>query len=323
MSSRSAVVGGFILGAFTLILAGTLFFGGTKMFTNKTRVAVFFDEPIAGLDTGSAVTFHGVRVGSVTSVAVEFSTDKMNVRTPVYLEIEANRVVLIGKPFGGTSAEFDGLITAGLRAQLTLQSLVTGQLSVDLDFRPGTPVVLVGSIPDVPEIPTVPSTLGQLRTELANVPLRELAVAVQKGFDSFTRLADHVDAKLEPLADSIGRTADAATHTVQTVDTAVQRLQADASATLHGLDLLVLDGRHQLDLRGQEVSLTLAGADSAIHQAEILLQSVTGLVEPRSAFRDDLASTVRDMAAVASSLRNFSATLERNPNAILMGRGGQ
>ena len=37
-------------------------------------------------------------------------------------------------------------------------------------------------------------------------------------------------------------------------------------------------------------------------------------------FRDDLEATVRDIAAAASSLRRFAATIEQNPNALLTGR---
>ena len=38
------------------------------------------------------------------------------------------------------------MVQAGLRAQLAMQSFVTGQLRVDLDFRPDTPAQLVGAI---------------------------------------------------------------------------------------------------------------------------------------------------------------------------------
>jgi paraquat-inducible protein B len=47
------------------------------------------------------------------------------------------------------------------------------------------------------------------------------------------------------------------------------------------------------------------------------------MAEPSSQFRGDLQATVRDLAASASSLRNFAETIERNPNALLMGRSSR
>lgn len=320
MSARPAVVGGFILGALALGVAAILFFGGVQLFATTRRVVVFFSESVAGLDVGAPVTFHGVRIGSVQSTSVHFSADTLTARIPVFLEIQPKQITWEGKKLGGTMADYERLVQAGLRAQLALQSIVTGQLRVDLDFRPGTPAQVIGTIKGVPEIPAVPSELGQLRNELTNLPLRELADAAQRTLRSLGRLSDHLDAKLDPLADSVQHTADAAARTLQTTDEAVRRVQADASTALHDLDSLLVDTRRQVDVRGSELSRTLTTSDRAAGQAETLLESLNGLAEPRAPFRGDLEAAARDLAASASSLRSFSETVERNPNALLIGR---
>src|SRR5271165_4363559 len=222
MSSRPAVVGGFILGALALGVATILLFGGMRLFATSSRVVVFFSESLAGLDVGSPVTFHGVRIGSVQSMAVVYSTETMTARTPVLLELELNKVILEGKRLNGYEPDFERLVRAGLRAQLAMQSFVTGQLRVDLDFQPGTPAQLVGAAPGVPEIPTVPSELGQLRNELTQLRLHELADTAQRALASVGRLSDHLDATLDPLAQSAHRTLDAATQTLQTTNEAVR-----------------------------------------------------------------------------------------------------
>ena len=319
MSPRPAVVGGFILGALGLGVAAILFFGGVRLFATTARVVVFFNESVAGLDVGAPVTFHGVRIGSVQNIAIQFSTDTMTAHIPVFLELEPEKITWEGKRLSGNMADYQRLVEAGLRAQLALQSLVTGQLRVDLEFRPGTPAQLVGTIPSVPEIPTVTSELGNLRNQLTNLPLREIADAAQRAFKSFGHLSDHLDARLDPLIDSAQRAADAATRTLQTADKAVREVQPEVSTTLRDLDSLIVDAHGQLDARGAELSRTLTTADRAARQAETLLGSLNGLAEPRSSFRGDLEATVRDLAAAASSLRNFAQTVERNPNALLMG----
>ncbi len=272
MTSRPAVVGGFILGALALGVAGILFFGGMRLFATSTRVVVFFSESLAGLDVGSPVTFHGVRVGSVQSMALVYSTETMTARTPVFLELERNKVILEGTRLNRYEPDFEQLVRAGLRAQLALQSFVTGQLRVDLDVRPGTPAQLVGAAPGVPEIPALPSELGQLRNELTQLRLRELADTAQRAFASVGHLSDHLDATLDPLAQSAHRTLDAATQTLQTTNEAVRRVQADASTTLRDLDSLIVDAHGQLGARGGELSRALTTADRTLRHAETLIE---------------------------------------------------
>ena len=318
MRARPAVVGGFILGAFALGVAAILFFGGEQLFATTSHVVLFFNEFIGGLDVGAPVTFRGVRVGSVENTAIRFSTKTMTARIPVVLGIQSERITWEDTKLG--VGDFERLVQAGLRAQLSLQSLVTGQLRVDLEFRPGTPAHFVGTISGVPEIPTVPSELGQFRNQLANLPLRELADSAQRALASFERLSDHLDAKLDPLADSAHRALEAATQTLQKTDEAMGRVQAEASSALHDLDSLLVDAQRQLDARSSDLGRTLTAADHAARQAETLLNSLNSLAEPRAQFRSNLEATARDLAATASSLRSFSNTIERNPSALLMSR---
>src|SRR5262249_39555456 len=57
----------------------------------------------------------------------------------------------------------------GLRAQLGLQSIVTGQLLVSLEFMPDTPVRLAHLEPALIEIPTVPTELQQWTARIDRV----------------------------------------------------------------------------------------------------------------------------------------------------------
>jgi paraquat-inducible protein B len=321
ISSKPAVVGGFILGALALAAAGILFFGGTRWFSASARVVVFFPESVANLDVGAPVTFNGVRIGAVESVSVHVSAHNMTARIPVYLKIDTSRMIWDGKPFA--ASDNADLVRAGLRAQLALQSMITGQQRVDLLFRPSTSAQLVGATEGVPEIPAIPSDFGALRNQLTGLQLRELTDSAQRTLAAVGRLATHIDTALDPLIERVERTADAATHTLQTTDGAVRTLQADASVALHDLDSALVSVRQQVDARGGELGHTLAAADRTMSQAEKLLASLNGAAEPGSDLREDLQATVRDLAASASSLRNFAETVERNPNAIVMGRSSR
>ena len=166
-SAKPAAVGGFVLGALIIVVVAILFFGGPQAFSSKTKAVVYFDGSVGGLGPGSPVTFRGVRVGSVSAVALLVDAKRMQARIPVQLKLEPDRVTLVSGSTG--PAMLRRLIEAGLKARLESESLVTGQMLVDLDFNPELPVHLVGEADtDVPEIPSMP--VGSGRTAPAAYP---------------------------------------------------------------------------------------------------------------------------------------------------------
>ena len=120
MSTKPAVVGGFILGALALGVAAILFFGGTQIFAKESRAVVFFDESVAGLTVGAPVTFHGVQIGSVESIVVQFSANTLTARVPVFLQIDSSRITWEGKQLSGGAADFDRLVGLPPNAHLPL-----------------------------------------------------------------------------------------------------------------------------------------------------------------------------------------------------------
>jgi paraquat-inducible protein B len=321
-AARPAVVGAFVLGGLALAVAAILFFGGTRLFAPTTRAVIFFEGSVAGLDIGAPVTFRGVRVGSVQHVALHLSTDG-RARIPVTVELLPGQVLLEGEEVRrGTGLE--RFVAAGLRAQLVMQSFVTGQLRIDLDFRPGTPATTVAAdTGGLPQIPALPSDFERLRATLSEVPVQDLAQTAQRVLHSVERLAGKLEAELGPLLDSTRHGVDAATRTLETTEQAVVRLQVDVSRTVLELDGLVAGARQQVDNRGTEVARVLGSVDRLARRAEALLASVDGLAAPRSPFRADLEATARDLAAGAASLRGFARAVERDPSALLRGGGAR
>jgi paraquat-inducible protein B len=125
---------------------------------------VYFQDSVGGLAVGAPVTFRGVAIGSVSRVALLVDPVTLTARIPVYLQLEPDRVTLVeNSPHHPMLRQ---LVEAGLRAKLVSQSLVTGQMQVDLDMSPETPARFVGPKDgDVPEIPAVQSDLQELRTQ--------------------------------------------------------------------------------------------------------------------------------------------------------------
>ena len=101
-----------------------------------------------GLNIGAPVDFRGVNIGTVTDIKIVLNKKDLSLLIPVFIEIDPNRI-----SFDGTESELKKLvetkgtetftqllINRGLKAQLAMQSLVTGQLGIHLDFYPDKPV---------------------------------------------------------------------------------------------------------------------------------------------------------------------------------------
>ena len=124
------------------------------------------------------------------SINIHWDEEIKDFRIPVVVRTKADSV------FTEEELKHEGrllhdLINQGLRAQLAMQSFVTGQLMIQLDFFPKTKAVLYSDRrSNLPQIPTVPSQLEKLSDALDNVPLEDIAarfLSALEGFDALVR----------------------------------------------------------------------------------------------------------------------------------------
>jgi paraquat-inducible protein B len=321
--TKSAAVGGFVLGGLALAVAAILILGGHQLFVNKLRVVVFFNNSVAGLEVGAPVTLRGVKVGSVESMKIYLKLPELIPVIPVYLEIEPDKVSWTNGSLRAGAADVEQAVKAGLRAQLATQSLVTGQLSINLDFHPDAPAPSVGTGVDAPEIPSIPSDLQHFRDEITELKLPELADKARVALDAIDHIVGELNGRVGPLADSIRQTSDAARTTLETATGAVRQVQLDASRTLGDIDQLSTVTQGQVETAGKEIEAVLTALSGTIAKADVVVGSLNDMTAVRAPLRADLESTLRDLAASANSLRDFSRQIERNPSALLLGRASK
>ena len=319
-ASRATAVGGFVLGGLALGAIAVVLFGSFRVFTSDLRVVVFFQDSVAGLAVGAPVTLRGVRVGTVRSMKVYLKLPELVPVIPVYLDLEPGQVSWTNGSLRAGAADVQIAVEAGLRAQLSTQSLVTGQLSVNLDFHPDTIARLVGTDQGVPEIPTITSDLQRIKDEIADLKLSELAEKARTALTDIDQLAGELTGKLGPLADSLRQTSDTARGTLETAGEAVRQLQLNASRTLDDIDSLAVSTKGQIATAGKQIEGVLGELSRTTAKADTVISSLNDLAGTRAPLRGDLEATMRDLAASASSLRNFSRDLERNPGNLLLGR---
>jgi paraquat-inducible protein B len=319
-AKTSTAIGAFVLGALALGVIAILVFGGRNLFSPKLRVVAYFQNSVAGLAIGAPVTLRGVQIGTVSSMKVYLKLPELVPVIPVYMDIEPTQVSWTSDPLTAGASDLDLAIKAGLRAQLATTSLVTGQVSVNLDFYPNTVAKVSGESGGVTEIPTIPSDLQQVKNEIEDLKLPDLVERARTALAGINEIIGEMTGRVGPLVDSVRQTSDAAHVTLDTATGAVKQVQQDASRALDSIDHLSKTTEGEVKTAGKEIASVATSADKTVGHADKVVGNLGDLTAPRSPLRDDLEAAARDLAASAASLRNFSRTVEEKPNAILLGR---
>ena len=297
--SKPFVVGSFIFGALALGVLAILAFGGMTLFAHKLRVVVVFSDSIAGLEVGAPVTFRGARIGRVEGMRLHIDVQRQTSWLPVYLDLDLDRIAWAGGSVGGKRADLQAAVDSGLRAQLVSQGLVGGDMSVNLDYRPGTPALRAGKTQDAFEIPTVTSDLQDLKDQLLKLDLPEIGQKTRDVLTSVQHVSDQLGARIGPLADGLQTT-------LATTTEAVRRLQSDSARALGDIDRLANESRSQIATNGDDLDRVLRRAEEATDGADALVASLNDMTSPRG----DLQASLRDLAASAGSLRGLTHDLD-------------
>ena len=137
--ANKTVIGIFVVGAIALVVIAIVLLGSGKFFKQTLRAVCYFEGSVGGLNIGAPVVFRGVKIGSVTDVLLRADSTKLTFTIPVYIEIEPDKFTVVGARPKQLGQNLKTFIDRGLRATLEMQSIVTGQMQVGLDFYPDKP----------------------------------------------------------------------------------------------------------------------------------------------------------------------------------------
>ncbi len=315
-----SAVGFFVIGAIVLIVAAVLLFSSGHLLSRTFTLVAVFPGSLKGLTVGASVEIRGVRIGSVKDIKVLTDLKSKSITVPVYLEIVRDSMEDMAfhsraseeKTKQEMLRELDSLIRAGLRAQLSLKSMVTGQLVVDIDFHPDTPIHLTGVDERYPEIPTVEAITDRMINQIQNLPLQDLVYKAVQLLENLDHLLNSQDVR-GTLA-NIHQATQRTNHLLKHVDAQIEPLSASIQSTLTGIATLT---RH---IDGQ-VQPVLAAAMTTLSAARKTLHHVDELIGKDSTTRADMERALTELAKAAASLRTLSDYLERHPEALLKGKG--
>jgi phospholipid/cholesterol/gamma-HCH transport system substrate-binding protein len=322
MSARAnpTAIGLFMIGAIVATVVGVAVLASNTWFGDRTTFISFFGESVNGLDRGAPVKFQGVPVGTVTGLLIQIDQSDKTFQVPVQYEVDLTRLTSRSGTFVDLNDPqvLQEQIRDGLRAQLQMESLVTGQLYVELTYRddPEPPQLAQGPTA-FPEIPTTRSLLAAFGTEAGSlvddvldvlIRINEMLAEVDmKGINTAVVSAAQATEQLvgsEELRTAIGEIPEMTAQFGQAMDGLVQ-LMEQLSAEIEPL-------HSQLADTNDEVVLTLQTMRQAIEE-------MRGSLSTDSGVGYQMQQAMESLGDAAEALRSLAISLERNPDMLLRG----
>jgi paraquat-inducible protein B len=255
--------------------------------TEIRRFVMYFKGSLRGLSAGAPVELHGINIGEVKSMDVEYDENRRSLRFPVVVELYPQRIR--GKaskaPRNAAQADdaeaasrrlLDSLVRQGLRAELKTGNLLTGQKFVALDLYQDPPSDRVDWNESPSIFPTISSGLDEIQDSLGSIARKIDKIPF-----------DQLATKILTTMGTLEQTLKSADHLLQNVD-----------GTL-----------------APQVQATLAEAQAAMKNAKEILAEDSPL-------SSDLGATLLQVSRAAKSLSALVDYLERHPESLLRGKPG-
>ncbi len=275
-----------------------------KSYAIKRYYWLYFNQTVRGLSAGAPVEIKGIKIGEVVNVELQFDLRTEDFRIPVLIMIEPERIkalitkagnvvkneevssrILASQQDDQTHKRIQLLVDKGLRAQLKTGNLLTGQLYVDLDFyRDAMPEKLAIENGYL-VLPTMPTPIMQVVDRL-----------------------DHLLKAIEQIQfDKIG----------QSVETAVK----DLSTLL--VELKSLFNKINSETIPQINNETLPKINTSLDELKKTLAGIDQMLGADSALNYNTRKITDEFSTAIRSLRSLIELLERNPQALLLGKEGE
>jgi paraquat-inducible protein B len=273
-------------------------------FLRHVQFVSYFPGAVSGLQSGSLVTFQGLRVGQVLDVGLEYDHESDSIRVPVHYEVEPERLANIQVVAGrGPLENTRILVQRGLRAELQSANLLTGQMRVALQIDPDAAPAELGQEGNVLVMPTVSggfagiqAAASQLLSKLSRMPLEQIGKNLN---DTLKGVSDKVNGP--ELADALVKLQE----TLGNAQEVVKHVDAGLSPVMARLPAVAADLQSSVTKTGQ------------------LVGSANDAYGMNSKFNRDIGSLLGQLNDTARSLRALADLLTRHPEALVRGRTNQ
>jgi paraquat-inducible protein B len=263
-----------------------------KTYLVKNYWVLYFAGSVRGLSPGAPVEFRGIKIGKVVDIKLEFDTRGRDFRIPVLVEMEAERFI----PTSELAQEeerrtiLDFLVEKGLRAQLKIGNLITGQQLVSFDIFPNAPRRQIAWNDPYPQFPTVPTPIEEISSQVS-----------------------HILTKLDkmPLEQIGNDLRDTVRSTKQLMG--APELQ-EAARNLNGI---LMETQQLIGELRTGVTPDIA---ATLSQAKQSLAAVETILNEDAPLQVNINNALVELTAAARSLRALTDYLERHPEALIYGK---
>ena len=321
--ANPTLIGAFVLGAIILGAATVLLLAGGQWFQERRQHVLYFEGAAQGLQVGAPVVFLGVKVGTVKRIRLGLDAENRRFMVPVTIEVEPN---MVQSPHGEQVDLRDRdtirqLVERGLRGRLKMQSLLTGQLYIDLDFYPGKPARFIGNDPEVSEIPTIQTAVEELASKLDGFPMDTFLADLAGISQSLNKALSSEAAKKIPVR------LEATLAHLQSLTGKLDREGGPLLAEIRA-DLLEM---HKALAATQAAMLKVGGVaeaggpmvaslGKAGEELAKTAQTLQGLAGEASPSVQQLSTALQEISRAARALRLLAETLEQQPEAVWQGK---
>ena len=335
MSQRAnpTAIGLFVVGAILLAVAGVGALGSQQLFSSRTTFVSYFEESVNGLDVGAPVKFKGVPIGEVTDIKLRVDLQNETFQVPVQYAIDLKPVTdTTGAPLDlDNPVLLRDQIEDGLRAQLQLESIVTGKLYVELTYvsNPDSVVVAQDRSPHL-QIPTELSPLARLGEEASGLMTNLRRFDVSKINENLVSFLVNANNKLEQLdAAKINRSILATIGSIRDVveskelRTAVEdapKITGRLRTTTAEAERLVTRLNEKVDPTADELKTTNKELRATLRKMQSTLTELDRTLSTDSGIGYRAQDALEKLSNAAEALRVLVQSLERNPSMFIRGR---
>ena len=318
MRSPAFRTGLFVLAGIVAVIAVVFVLSGGG-FSHSEHFESYFRESVQGLNVGSAVEFRGVTIGKVTNIGL-VSAEYPPQNATVLSEAVYHQVVVrfsVDPQKLGPDVNIEQAVKDGLRIHVAPQG-ITGLAYLELGFQPSAvPPQKVPWKPRTDVIPTVPSTLTQLSDALQHFLTSVDNVKIDKVISNLSSLVGTLNSEI--TSGDAHQTLRNANMVLADLDT--QLKGADLPGTTAALRNLAGGNQTQAIMK-QFATASEGLAKSSAAMPRLLAETQNTVAQANEAtvtIERQLLPALRNIDAASASLRELSATLERDPSILLRG----
>ncbi len=316
---------------------------------NKLLYEMYFEDSLHGLSEDSAIEFSGVKVGKVESIKLVQTEDDSRLKARVSVSLSVDKFSPKEDP---KEAErlLRGLVTDGLVAQLTVDSLITGAQFIALNIPADTVKLKEGEEPkfklvasNEENIPRFPTTVA--KSGLLNFDATEISQELNKTLASVTELVSSNDIKkilsgLATTTGSLGRISQqldkegfsgeliATLNNAKKATNDISRLILDSSSAIgkigNATDQIQKDASQSMrtfnnvaNKLQKDVSVTLSSINKASTTMDNSLNATLG---EDSGLQYRLQLLINDLSEASKSFSVLADTIQRKPNSVIFGK---